>query len=184
MLPVSYEVRVDRQYLPSFTNSLCSKSINHRDPFSYKVALDQKAVNLKRDNRPVMQKSLIFPKKVPMNKHEKIDYVELPSRDLDATKSFFSEVFGWSFQDYGPEYTSFSDSGIGGGFYKSELKADTANGSALIVLYSNNLEDTLSQVKEAGGTIVKEIFSFPGGRRFHFTEPSGNEFAVWSDNEK
>jgi len=116
-----------------------------------------------------------------MNDHEKINYIEFPSCNLNASKSFFKKVFGWSFQDFGPEYTAFSDAGIDGGFFKSELKATTANGSALVVFYSNNLEDTLSKVVEAGGSIVKEIFSFPGGRRFHFTEPSGNELAVWSD---
>lgn len=116
-----------------------------------------------------------------MPEHEKINYVEFPSSDLKATKSFFSTVFGWSFQDYGPDYTAFSNAGLEGGFFKSELKANTANGSALVVLYSSNLEETRSKVVEAGGSIAKDIFSFPGGRRFHFTEPSGNELAVWSD---
>lgn len=119
-----------------------------------------------------------------MNEHEKINYVEFPSSNIDATKSFFSKTFGWSFQDFGPDYVSFfpDAAGLGGGFFKSELRASTANGSALIVIYSSNLEETLSKVVDAGGSIIKEIFSFPGGRRFHFTEPSGNEFAVWSDN--
>ena len=116
-----------------------------------------------------------------MQEHEKIDYVEFPASDLDATKSFFSTVFGWSFQDYGPDYTAFSNAGLDGGFFKSDLQANTANGSALVVFYSNNLEETRSKVMDAGGSITKEIFSFPGGRRFHFREPSGNEFAVWSD---
>ena len=116
-----------------------------------------------------------------MNEHEKINYVEFPSTNLEATKSFFSKAFGWTFQDFGPEYAAFSNVGLDGGFFKSELKATTANGSALIVFYSNHLEDSLSKVCDAGGSIVKEIFAFPGGRRFHFKEPSGNEFAVWSD---
>lgn len=119
-----------------------------------------------------------------MAEHEKINYLEYPSCDLKATKSFFSDVFGWSFQDYGPEYTAFTEeAGLDGGFFKSELKASTADGSALIVFYSYDLEKTLANVTEAGGTITKEIFSFPGGRRFHFAEPSGNEFAVWSDQD-
>ena len=118
-----------------------------------------------------------------MTEHEKINYVEYPSSNFNATKSFFSKAFGWSFQDYGPEYTAFSNAGLDGGFFKSDLKASTANGSALIVLYTNNLEATLAKVVEAGGTIAKDIFSFPGGRRFHFLEPSGNEFAVWSDQD-
>ena len=116
-----------------------------------------------------------------MPNHEKIDYVEFPARDLKATKTFFTKAFGWSFQDYGPGYTSFSDSGITGGFYQSEQCARTENGSVLIVFYSSDLEGTLQKVIDAGGTIVKPVFSFPGGRRFHFTEPSGNELAVWSE---
>ena len=116
-----------------------------------------------------------------MGHHEKINYVEFPSRNIPATKSFFEKAFGWSFQEYGPDYAAFSNSGLDGGFFTSELQASTAKGSALVVLYSSNLEETLATVVAAGGSIVKEIFSFPGGRRFHFTEPSGNEFAVWSD---
>jgi len=114
--------------------------------------------------------------------HEKIDYVEFPARDLAASKAFFERVFGWSFTDYGPDYSAFADQGIDGGFFRSELSAATANGSALIVFYSRELEKTLAKVDQAGGTIVKPIFAFPGGRRFHFCDPSGNEFAVWSDN--
>ncbi len=116
-----------------------------------------------------------------MENHHKIDYVEFPARSLEATKAFFSAVFGWTFQDYGPEYTSFLNAGVDGGFFKSERSADTERGSALIVLYSKDLEGTKVQVQDTGGTIVREIFSFPGGRRFHFREPSGNEFAVWSE---
>ena len=116
-----------------------------------------------------------------MNKHEKISYVEFPARNLQATKEFFTQVFGWSFQDFGAEYTAFSNQGIDGGFFKSELSSSTNNGAALIVFYSNNLELTLENIIRADGHIIKPIFPFPGGRRFHFTEPSGNEFAVWSD---
>ena len=116
-----------------------------------------------------------------MNLHEKIKYFELPAKDLAATKAFVPSVFGWSFVDYGPEYTAFSDQGLDGGFFKSDLASSPQNGAALIVFYSNQLEATLAKVEKAGGSIVKPIFSFPGGRRFHFTEPSGNEFAVWSE---
>ena len=116
-----------------------------------------------------------------MDNHEKINYVEYPARDITATKAFFAKAFGWTFEDYGPEYTSFSDSGIAGGFYKAEISARVETGSALIVLYSKNFESTYSKALGAGGVILKEIFSFPGGRRFHFSEPSGNEFAVWSE---
>ena len=114
-------------------------------------------------------------------KHEKIDYLELPSGDMAATKNFFEQVFGWSFQDYGPEYMAFSDEEVEGGFYKSEKRSVTEEGAALIIFYSEDLEATLKKVKQAGAEIVKPVFSFPGGRRFHFLEPSGNEFAVWSD---
>ena len=116
-----------------------------------------------------------------MSVHEKIDYLEYPARDLEATKAFFEAAFGWSFVDYGPEYTAFSDQGLGGGFYKSEWVSSTGTGSALVIFYSERLEDTLAKVVAAGGRVVKPIFTFPGGRRFHFTEPSGNEFAVWAE---
>ena len=116
-----------------------------------------------------------------MNHHEKINYIELPARDIEATKAFFTEAFGWQFTDYGPEYTAFSDQGIDGGFYKSELTVSTDNGSALIVFYSKELEQTQSKIEKARGSILKPIFSFPGGRRFHFSDPNGNEYAVWSD---
>ncbi|MCB0833580.1 MAG: VOC family protein [Bacteroidetes bacterium] len=114
-----------------------------------------------------------------MSNHEKINYVEFPAKDLQATKSFFQSAFGWSFVDYGPDYASFSDQGLDGGFFKADLAASSDRGSALIVLYSDNLEQTETKVIKAGGKIVKPIFSFPGGRRFHFIEPSGNELAVW-----
>jgi len=116
-----------------------------------------------------------------MNEHEKINYVEFPAKDIGATKTFFKEVFGWSFVDYGPEYTAFSNVGLDGGFFKSNLTSLTENGSALIVFYSCDLENTQSKIEGAGGSIIKPIFSFPGGRRFHFGDPSGNEYAVWSD---
>ena len=116
-----------------------------------------------------------------MKQNGKINYIELPCRDMAATKAFFSQVFGWGFINYGPEYMAFENAGIDGGYYQSEQKALTKDGSALVVLYSAALEKTVAEVKSAGGHIVKDIFSFPGGRRFHFTDPSGNEYAVWSD---
>ncbi len=116
-----------------------------------------------------------------MNEHEKINYVEFPAKDIGAVKDFFTAVFGWAFVDYGPEYTAFSNEGLDGGFFKSDLIASTENGSALIVFYSRELEVTLSKIEAAGGSIVKPVFSFPGGRRFHFSDPNGNEYAVWSD---
>lgn len=116
-----------------------------------------------------------------MPDHERLNYVEFPARDLPATKAFFETVFGWSFTDYGPEYTAFADAGLEGGFFQSDLSSTTDAGGALLVFFSQNLEETLSKVEAAGGKIVKPIFSFPGGRRFQFQEPSGNELAVWSD---
>ena len=116
-----------------------------------------------------------------MKTHEKINYIEFPAKDIEATKIFFSTVFNWSFQDYGPEYTAFSNAGIDGGFFKSDLSVSTDNGSALIVFYSNELEKTQSKIEKAGGSVLQAVFSFPGGRRFHFSDPNGNEFAVWSD---
>jgi len=112
---------------------------------------------------------------------EKISYIELPATDIEGTKQFFAKAFGWEFIDYGPEYAAISGAGLDGGFYKSTLRATTETGSALVVLYSTNLESSLGRVESAGGKVVKPIFSFPGGRRFHFTDPSGNEYAVWSE---
>jgi len=116
-----------------------------------------------------------------VNRTHKIDYVEFPARDLAATKTFFSKVFGWQFTDFGAEYSAFSNAGLNGGFYAASMSATTTNGSALIVLYSEDLEKTRNRIEQAGGTIVKPTFSFPGGRRFHFSDPNGNEYAVWSD---
>jgi len=115
-----------------------------------------------------------------VNEHEKINYVEFPAKDLAATKAFFTQAFNWSFEDYGPEYAAFSNQGLDGGFYASELVSSSDRGAALIVLYSEDLEATQAKVEAAGGTISKAIFAFPGGRRFHFLEPSGNELAIWA----
>ena len=111
-----------------------------------------------------------------------IDYVEFAASDLAASKSFFSSVFGWKFTDYGPNYTAFSESGLDGGFYSDGKRSLAEEGGALVVLYSTDLERTLEAVRNGGGTITKEIFKFPGGRRFQFLEPSGNELAVWSES--
>lgn len=116
-----------------------------------------------------------------MPSDQKIDYVELPAEDLDATEAFYSGAFGWSFTDYGPDYRAFSDERLNGGFYKSGLKSRTENGATLVVLYAIKLEETRGRVLAAGGSMHKDIFSFPGGRRFHFLDPHGNELSVWSD---
>ncbi|HHF2921194.1 VOC family protein [Vibrio sp. VGrn 2] len=116
-----------------------------------------------------------------MNQHEKLNYVEFGAKDLELTKSFFSSVFGWEFVDYGPEYTAFSNQGLDGGFFKSDCCNQTNTGGALLVFYSSDIEGTLKKVAQSGGEIIRPIFEFPGGCRFHFLEPSGNEFAVWSE---
>ena len=108
-----------------------------------------------------------------------IDYIEFPAIDIEKTKRFYHDAFGWVFTDYGPDYTSFHDGRLDGGF----STAATPGGGALIVLYSQDLEAAMGRVIAAGGTIVKEPFAFPGGRRFQFTDPSGNELAIWSDRE-
>ncbi|ESY85077.1 VOC family protein [Mesorhizobium australicum] len=113
-----------------------------------------------------------------MKQPGKLDYLEMPATagTLDRLKAFYSAAFAWSFTDYGPTYSAFAE-GLDGGF-----QADAAEAPAkpLPVLYSDNLEETLRAVESAGGTIVRPIFSFPGGRRFHFVDPAGNELAVWS----
>ena len=116
-----------------------------------------------------------------MNQHEKINYLEFPANNIEATKAFFSAVFSWTFTDYGPDYIAFDNAGIDGGFFKSDFTAATVNGSALIVFYSGDLEQTQAKVTAVGGSIIRAIFNFPGGRRFHFADPNGNEYAVWSD---
>jgi predicted enzyme related to lactoylglutathione lyase len=110
-----------------------------------------------------------------------IDYIEMPSRDLTETKRFFTALFGWSFVDYGPDYAAFDDGRTTGGFFKSEKTAGVESGAPLIVFYHTELEQMQKKVVDLGGTIAKEIFDFPGGRRFHFIEPGGGEFAIWSD---
>ena len=107
-----------------------------------------------------------------------IDYIELPAKDMAATKLFYATAFGWQFTDYGPDYTSFHDGRLAGGF-TTETPAPSRG--LLLVLYAADLAGAQERITAAGGRIVKETFSFPGGRRFHFTDPSGNELAVWSD---
>jgi predicted enzyme related to lactoylglutathione lyase len=111
--------------------------------------------------------------------HDKrLDYIELPSTDIEASKAFYSGVFGWKMQDWGPDYASFEDGRLTGGFRK---EAEVTRGGPLVVIYAVDLEAVEAAVRAHGGEVVQEIFSFPGGRRFHFTDPSGNELAVWSE---
>lgn len=110
-------------------------------------------------------------------KHEQVQYVEFLSRDLEVIKDFYNKAFGWEFTDYGPQYTAFNGDSVDGGFALGE----PVKGSILVILYSLKLEETKNKVVKAGGIISKDIFSFPGGQRFHFIDPDGNELAVWSD---
>jgi predicted enzyme related to lactoylglutathione lyase len=113
---------------------------------------------------------------MPTNNH--INYIEFTARDLEEIKSFYSEVFGWTFTDYGPTYTAFTDSGLEGGFEQSN---EPVQNGALVVLYHNDLHEVKDKVLSAGGRLTKDIFEFPGGKRFHFADPQGNELAVWSE---
>ncbi|NVK26289.1 MAG: VOC family protein [Gammaproteobacteria bacterium] len=114
--------------------------------------------------------------------NEKINYLEYPAANLASTKTFFSEVFGWTFTDYGPEYVAFDKSaGIDGGFYLSDNVSRSEAGACLTVFYSDDLTAIEQKIMQYGGKITKACFDFPGGRRFHFSDPNGNEFAVWSD---
>lgn len=109
----------------------------------------------------------------------KLDYLEFPAAggSLDRARGFYSKVFGWRFTDYGPTYLAF-DEGLEGGFQADRSEATAA---PLPVIYSENIEETFEAVKAAGAEIRRGIFTFPGGRRFHFADPAGNEVAVWSD---
>lgn len=107
-----------------------------------------------------------------------INYIEFKAKNLERVKEFYTKSFDWAFADYGPTYTSFSESGLAGGF---EFTEDEIINGALVVLYHKDLDAIKKRVIESGGKISKDIFSFPGGQRFHFTDPSGNELAVWSD---
>lgn len=108
--------------------------------------------------------------------HHHINYIEFPATDLEATKRFYGGVFGWTFQDWGANYASFSGSGLDGGF---ATESPVGDGGVIVVLFSDDLEASLAAVVDAGGVVTQEIFSFPGGRRFHFADPNGNVLAVW-----
>ena len=108
----------------------------------------------------------------------RIDYVEFPVPDIAVAREFYRTVFGWTFTDYGPDYTSFEDGRIAGGFRGGERAQP---GGPLVVIYAVNLEAALAAVQAAGGVVTQPTFDFPGGRRFHFRDPSGHELAVWSD---
>ncbi len=113
-------------------------------------------------------------------KNNTINYIELPLTNNDATKSFYSTVFDWQFIDYGPDYICFNGADVDGGFNRDRQTGDAGTG-ALIVLFADDLEQTFSAVQSAGAQIHQEIYEFPGGRRFHFFDPNGNEIAIWGN---
>jgi len=114
------------------------------------------------------------------NAHHTLNYIELPATDLPAMKAFYGAAFGWTFIDYGPTYASFQGAGLDGGFDAHSDHKPVGGNGALVILISDNLEQSEDAVKAAGGVISRAIFAFPGGRRFHFIDPSGNELAVWA----
>lgn len=111
--------------------------------------------------------------------HDKrVDYVEFGATDIARTRQFYERVFGWTFEEYGPDYIAFQDGRLSGGFTRD---APVRPANPLVVIYAVRLADVEAKIRAEGGTIVRETYEFPGGRRFHFTDPSGNELAVWSD---
>ena len=115
-----------------------------------------------------------------MPRHHSLDYVEFTVRDLARAKRFYADAFGWAFTDYGPTYAGIQGDGreVGG---MEQTDAPRARGGALPILYSTDLEASLAAVEASGGTVTEAPFAFPGGRRFHFLDPSGNELAVWTE---
>ena len=113
-----------------------------------------------------------------MNEEKRIDYVEIPVTDPAKARDFFVALYGWNFQEWGDDYISFNDGRLEGGFCRSDKSAPSTG--VLLVFYSRDLERDVARVTELGATISREIFSFPGGRRFHFVDPVGTEYAIWS----
>ena len=113
-----------------------------------------------------------------MNEEGRIDYIEIPVTDLEKARAFFQALYGWTFQEWGPDYFSFDDGRLKGGLRRAEEPAPATG--VLLVFFSEDLERDVGRVKELGATISQDIFEFPGGRRFHFVDPAGTEFAMWS----
>ena len=119
--------------------------------------------------------------RIALSQDQKIDYVEFAAADFDTVQAFYEAAFGWTFTNFGPEYRAFSDGRLEGGFRRADSRSTTATGGALVILYADNLESTRDRIVTNGGTLVEDIFSFPGGRRFQFADPHGNELGVWTD---
>ncbi|MBO9880848.1 VOC family protein [Xanthomonas sp. D-109] len=109
--------------------------------------------------------------------HHRIDYLEFAVASIAAAKAFYGQAFDWTFQDYGPDYCEFRDGRLSGGFFHGTPQA----GGALVVLYSHDLAATQARIEAAGGRIVRPVFAFPGGHRFHFADRDGYELAVWCE---
>jgi predicted enzyme related to lactoylglutathione lyase len=114
------------------------------------------------------------------NNHHAIDYVELPAADLPASRAFYEQAFDWKFNEYGPEYAGIRSPAGDGEVGGLDGTAGPERRAPLVLLYSDDLDATVKAVQAAGGRIVKEPYEFPGGRRFHFTDPSGTEMGVYS----
>lgn len=112
--------------------------------------------------------------------HHEINYIEFAVRDMAQAQRFYEAAFGWTFNDYGPGYAGIRKSG-GGEVGGLRLTSEVETGGPLVILYSNDLDRSLAAVRAAGGEVTREPYEFPGGRRFHFSDPSGNELAVWSE---
>lgn len=113
-------------------------------------------------------------------KDRQIDNIEFNVSDIARSKAFYGGAFGWTFVDYGPTYTEFSDGRLTGGFTTGE---PVRAGGPLVILYADDLDATQQRLKALGAVITRETFSFPGGRRFHFTDPDGYELAVWNADQ-
>ena len=117
-----------------------------------------------------------------MRDEGRVDYVEIAAADIDRMRAFFEQLFGWEFQEWGPDYYSFNAGRLDGGLRRAAGPAPASG--VLLVFYSQDLERDYERVQELGATISQEIFEFPGGRRFHFIEPAGTEFAIWTGTEE
>ncbi|BFT30868.1 VOC family protein [Alteromonas sp. D210916BOD_24] len=117
-----------------------------------------------------------------MNAKPQLNYVEFATLNIQRSKAFFSEVFGWEFTDYGEAYSAFTKAGLEGGLFSAQRVSQAQRGAPLLVFYSSDIKQTQREIEQAGGAICKPLFNFPGGCRFHFVEPGGNELAVWSES--
>ena len=124
--------------------------------------------------------NLVLIRAQPMSDHHNFHYIELPAKDLAATKNFYGSVFGWEFTDWGDAYVEIKGAGVEGGFALASEERQPSNQGALVILYSDDLVKSEQTVVEHGGTISLAPIDFPGGRRFHFLDPSGNELGVWT----